>query len=95
MGVPLAGGHAARPGDTRKPLREVLAGSEWEGPHPHVFRHPVATRSEAAGLTAREITDHLGHERVSTARDVYMSRTSKGTNAGTAPASFRPSENVG
>ncbi|HZE01985.1 MAG TPA: tyrosine-type recombinase/integrase [Pseudonocardiaceae bacterium] len=37
------------------------------------FRHLVATRLDQAGLSAREIADYLGHERISMTQDVYMS----------------------
>jgi integrase len=48
------------PDNTRKRLREVVAGTEWEGLHPHAFRHLVVTRLDASGLSAREIADYLG-----------------------------------
>jgi integrase len=37
-----------------------------------VFRRLVATRLDAAGLSAREIADYLGHERTSMTQDTYM-----------------------
>lgn len=80
--------------NTRKRLREVVAGTEWEGLHPHAFRHLVATRLDAAGLSAREIADYLGHERISMTQDVYMSRKSTGAGASTALDAFGP-ESVG
>jgi integrase len=46
-------------------LREVLANTEWKVLHPHAFRYLVATRLDAAGLSARKIADYLGHEKVS------------------------------
>lgn len=66
------------------------AGTGWQGLHPHAFRHLVATRLDAAGLTAREIADYLGHERVSMTQDVYMSRKSTGAGASTALDGFGP-----
>jgi integrase len=42
--------------------------------HPHAFRHLVATLLDEKGLTAREIADYLGHDRVSMTQDVYMTR---------------------
>ena len=80
--------------DQGKQLRDVVAGSEWQGLHPHAFRHLVATRLDKAGLSAREIADYLGHERVSMTQDVYMSRKSTGANASAALDAFRP-ESVG
>jgi integrase len=78
------------PDNTRKQLREVVAGSEWEGLNPHAFRHLVATRLDAAGLSAREIADYLGHERISMTQDVYMSRKATGANAAAALDLFGP-----
>lgn len=65
-------------------------GTRWEGSHPHVFRHVVATRLDTAGLSAREIADYLGHERPSMTQDVYMTRTVRGTGAGAALDGFDP-----
>lgn len=78
------------PDNTRERLREVVAGTEWQGLHLHAFRHLVATRLDAAGPSAREIADHLGHERVSTTQDVHLSRKSTGTNARAALDVSRP-----
>jgi integrase len=40
----------------------------------HAFRKTVATRLDEAGLTARQIADHLGHSHPSMTMDVYMGR---------------------
>ena len=40
----------------------------------HVLRKTVATRLDEAGLSARQIADHLGHNRPSLTQDVYMGR---------------------
>jgi integrase len=87
---PSTRGTIRDPDNTRKRLREVVAGTEWQGLHPHAFRHLVATRLDAAGLSAREIADYLGHERVSMTQDVYMSRKSTGAGASTALGAFGP-----
>jgi integrase len=87
---PSTRGTLRDPDNTRKRLREVVAGTEWEGLHPHAFRHLVATRLDAAGLSAREIADYLGHERVSMTQDVYMSRKSTGAGARAALDAFGP-----
>jgi integrase len=87
---PSTRGTLRDPDNTRKQLREVVAGSAWEGLHPHAFRHLVATRLDAAGLSAREIADYLGHERVSMTQDVYMSRRATGANAAAALDLFGP-----
>lgn len=92
---PSTAGTLRDPDNTRKQLRDAVAGSEWAGLHPHVFRHLVATRLDAAGLSAREIADYLGHEKVSMTQDVYMSRKTRGTNAAAALGAFRPNQNVG
>jgi integrase len=87
---PSTRGTLRDPDNTRKQLREVVAGTPWQGLHPHAFRHLVATRLDAAGLGAREIADYLGHERVSMTQDVYMSRKSPGANASAALDAFGP-----
>jgi hypothetical protein len=38
----------------------------------HVFRKTVATRSDEAGPSARQIVDHLGHDQPSLTQDVSM-----------------------
>ncbi|MGH3599772.1 MAG: tyrosine-type recombinase/integrase, partial [Pseudonocardiaceae bacterium] len=60
------------PDNTRARLRDVVRGTPWEGLHPHAFRHLVATQLDRAGLSAREIADYLGHERVSMTQDVDL-----------------------
>jgi integrase len=87
---PSTAGTLGDPDNTRKALRIAVAGTEWAGLHPHVFRHLVATRLDAAGLSAREIADYLGHEKVSMTQDVYMSRKARGTTASTALDGYRP-----
>ncbi len=86
--------------NTRKQLREAVADTPWPGLHPHAFRHLTAARLDAAGLSAREIADHLGRERVSMAQDVHVSHNSTGANARPAldalgPPSAGPSVPVG
>lgn len=44
---------------------------------------------DAAGLSAREIADYLGHERVSMTQDVYMTRKSRGSSAAAALANMQ------
>ncbi len=80
------------PDNTRKQLREVLAASEWKGLHPHAFRHLVATRLDAEGLSAREIADYLGHERISMTQDVYMARGATGAAAAAAMDMLGPTQ---
>jgi integrase len=80
----------ANPDNARKQLRRGVAGPPWAGLHPPAFRHLVATRLDAAGLSAREIADYLGHERVSMTQDVYLARKSVGVNAAAAMSAFGP-----
>ena len=91
---PSTRGTLRDPENTRTRLREAIAGTEWEGLHPHAFRHLVATRLDAAGLSAREIADYLGHERISMTQDVYMSRKANGANAAAALAILDPGQSV-
>jgi integrase len=83
------------PDNTRARLRDVLRGTPWEGLHPHVFRHLVATRLDQVGLSAREIADYLGHERISMTQDVYMSRQTTGVAAAAALDRLGPNESAG
>lgn len=72
------------PDNTRKYIRQVVAGTEFQGLHPHAFRHYVATFLDDQGLKAREIADYLGHEQVSTTQEDYMARGVVGERAGLA-----------
>ncbi|MEU6646755.1 site-specific integrase [Saccharomonospora sp. NPDC046836] len=72
--------------NTRARVRQVVAGTPFEGLHPHDFRHYVAGVLDDAGLTAREIADYLGHERISTTQEDYMERGVVGEGAGPALA---------
>jgi len=57
-------------------LRRVFdrAGFDWVSSH--TLRKTVATRLDDAGLTARQIADHLGHARPSLTQDVYWAAKS-------------------
>lgn len=63
---PSAIGTLRDPDNTRARFRRVVKGTAFEGLHPHDFRHYVAGKLDDAGLSAREIADYLGHERIST-----------------------------
>jgi integrase len=67
----------------------------WPRGSPHAFRRLVATRLDAQGLSAREIADYLGHERVSMTQDVYMARRVTGAVAADAMEGLGPTESVG
>ena len=62
------------PNNTSGDLRQALdrAGFSWATSH--TFRRTVATRLDDAGLSARQIADHLGHSRPSLTQDVYLGR---------------------
>jgi len=67
-------GHVRDSSNTAADLRRALddAGSGWVSSH--TFRKTVATRLDDAGLSARQIADHLGHAQPSMTMDVYMGR---------------------
>jgi len=54
-----------------KRVREAL-GFEWASTH--TFRKALATVADSAGISARQVADHLGHRQVSMTQDVYMGR---------------------
>ncbi|MHA6798285.1 site-specific integrase [Bounagaea algeriensis] len=85
---PTITGTLRDPDNMRGFLREAVRDTQWEGLHPHAFRHLVATELDRAGLSAREIADYLGHERVSMTQDVYMNRKTVGNSAAEALASL-------
>ncbi len=60
----------------------MVAGTAFEGLHPYDFRHYVAEVLDDAGPTAREIADHLGHERISTTQEEHMERGLVGEDTG-------------
>lgn len=53
----------------------------------HGFRKSVATMLDAAGLSARDIADYLGHSRPSMTQDVYMARQTNSSKAAEVVAS--------
>ncbi len=81
---PSASGTLRDLDNTRGRFRQVVNGTEFAGLHPHDFRHYVAGMLDDAGLTAREIADYLGHERISTTQEDYMERGVVGEDAGPA-----------
>ncbi|MDQ3404671.1 MAG: tyrosine-type recombinase/integrase [Actinomycetota bacterium] len=95
---PSSVGTLRDPDNTRKYLRKTVQGTEWEGLHPHAFRHYVSTQLDRAKWTAREIADYLGHERVSMTLDEYMDRhvsSRDATPALTEVVPVFPDEEVG
>lgn len=72
----LAGG-VRNPSNANRDLREVLDRVDTEAygwVTSHTFRRTVATRLDDAGLSARQIADHLGHAKPSMTQDIYMGR---------------------
>jgi integrase len=65
------------------------------GTAPARFPASCLTRLGAKGLSAREIADYLGHERVSMTQDVYMARGTTGAAAAGAMDMLAPSESDG
>lgn len=55
-------------------LRRSLSDAGFGMVKSHTFRKTVATRLDEAGLSARQIADHLGHAAPSMTQDVYMGR---------------------
>jgi integrase len=62
------------PRNTARDLRAALNRHGFEWVRSHTFRKTVATRLDEAGLTPREVADHLGHAKPSMTLDVYMGR---------------------
>jgi integrase len=58
-------------GDLRRALNRI--GFPWVSSH--TFRKTAITRLDDAGLSARQIADHVGHARPSMTQDVYMGRS--------------------
>lgn len=71
---PSPRGQLRDPHNTSADLRRMFdrAGFDWVTSH--VFRKTVATRLDEAGLSARQIADHLGHNRPSLTQDIYLGR---------------------
>jgi integrase len=67
-------GRLRDPNNTGGDLRRALDRAVFDWVTSHVFRKTVATRLDEAGLSARQIADHLGHTRPSLTQDVYMGR---------------------
>jgi integrase len=63
---------------------DVAADPDLDWVTSHSCRKAVATRLDEAGLSAREIADHLGHAKPSMTQDVYMGRGVASAQAATA-----------
>lgn len=72
----LAGG-VRNPSNANRDIREVLDRIDADAfgwVTSHTCRRTVATRLDDAGLSARQIADHLGHAKPFMTQDVYMGR---------------------
>ncbi|WP_410790449.1 tyrosine recombinase XerC [Kribbella sp. C-35] len=82
-------GEARNPSNANRDMKAALvridAALAWVTSH--VWRKTVATRLDEAGLTAREIADHLGHAKPSMTQDVYMGR---GVASAAAASALKP-----
>lgn len=54
------------------------------------FRRSLRGSLDEAGLSAREIADYLGHDRVSMTQDVYVNRKTVDDSAAHALADMEP-----
>lgn len=62
------------PSNVRRIWREVQAEAEQEGFVSHTLRKTVATFLDDADVSARKISDQLGHSKVSMTQDRYLGR---------------------
>jgi len=58
----------------RRELRRVAVAAGIPNVTPHSFRRTVATKLDVAGLSPRQVADHLGHAQVSMTTDHYIGR---------------------
>lgn len=80
-------GSLRNPSNVTRGLKAVLTrAGQFDWVECRTFRKTVATRLDEAGLSAREIADHLGHSRPSMTQDVYMGRGVASARAATALA---------
>lgn len=63
------------PNNAERALRERRDAMGFPGITSHSLRKCVATMLDAAGMSARDIADYLGHSRPSMTMDVYMQRS--------------------
>ena len=81
---PSPQGRLRDPNNTSGDLRAALDRAGYPWVTSHTFRRTVATRLDEAGLSARQIADHLGHSRPSLTQDVYLGRGSANPQAAAA-----------
>jgi len=78
---PASLGGLRDPSNTQADLREAFAAAGFGYITSHALRKTAATLLDAAGLSAREIADQLGHSKPSLTQDVYMGRKVASTRA--------------
>lgn len=81
-------GHMRDSSNTASHLRRAFDRVGYPQVHSHTLRKSAATRLDEAGLSPREIADHLGHSRPSMTLDNYVGRkiaTSKAAEALAVP----------
>ena len=67
-------GHLRDSSNTAAHLRRAFDRAGFKGITSHTLRKTAATRLDEAGLTAREVADHLGHSDVTTTLNTYLGR---------------------
>lgn len=63
------------PTNTSRDLRNARGTEEFSWVTSHVFRKTAATMLDEAGMSARDIANHMGHSKISMTQDHYLSRT--------------------
>jgi integrase len=71
---PSPSGRLRDPSNTSHDVRDLLTAAGFAWASAHTFRKTVATMLDAAGTSARETANQLGHARPSMTMDVYMDR---------------------
>ena len=69
--------------NTVRAMRKLLEEAGFPWARSHTFRKTVATKLDKAGLTAREIANHLGHSDIGSTM-IYMDRRQGSPRAATA-----------
>jgi integrase len=69
------------PSSTSRDLRNTRGSAGFAWVTSHVFRKTAAAEMDRAGLSARQIADHLGHSKVSMTQDRYLGRRAMGDEA--------------
>jgi len=71
---PSAAGTWRDPSNVRRVWRDVRDGAEMSGLVSHTLRKTVASYLDDADISARKISDQLGHAKVSMTQDKYLGR---------------------